>query len=842
MALYLFLALHADKVFGVLVYSEQQLMPNDVEPEIVDRILGQHNSTGVTPIVVYGPNLAEKLKELNATLSAEGYDAISPLTIEQIALNIYWENINNTINNYTQYFSNNLNKLYIILNNECIGLNELVSAYKAALNNATTLLYATYGAALFNVSTPQTAEFLAYYRRYVGEYGVDEAVRLAADEAYGNVSWLLANITWRNWASQEAAELVARRILSLKLNATLISLAANVSQIGVEKYLYYKAVEEAPPPLRPYIPYVLCANRTQEAVAAFRQQLLADIMKSHPPPTMYSIPQAAQMLYGDEYAVVLVQGTATQLNYSWAVPVSSDILLSQFTHIVTSEVPEIDKTTALVLFAVLLFVFGTLAAPIAILAEIGLSYLALLGLLYLISPYIPPYYLAVYVAAPIVFALGVDYNLLMLGRYAEERNKGADKEEAIARSMAFAKRAVLASGLVAASALGSFALSRLLFMQTIGISFILSVALVLFTTFVATPSLLSIFGDKLFWPRKIEEIRLHEGRAGLLSRLVDIALSRSKLIIVIFTIITIFLSIFILKNIKITTNYVNAMPEIPAKQAMGVLLTYFRNISALSVTYLAVPYKPPQALLEDLTKLPYYVNYTVSYKNNYYIITLKTSLSDTSDKLLQVYNDLAQLRDKYGFFYIGGAAGWKNVYYNYIFVYFWSTQIYIIIFFVIFILSIVLRSIFTPLRLVATVLMSFVFGLALDIAVFQIALGQLTYWLQPVILSSLLIAVGTDYDVFIVSRIREEVERGLDEKAAIRTAIMTTGPIVTGAALILALAFLSIVESQLTVLQQVGLTVAFAAMFDAYVVRPLLVPAIMNMLSKYNWWWPFRRG
>jgi RND superfamily putative drug exporter len=147
-----------------------------------------------------------------------------------------------------------------------------------------------------------------------------------------------------------------------------------------------------------------------------------------------------------------------------------------------------------------------------------------------------------------------------------------------------------------------------------------------------------------------------------------------------------------------------------------------------------------------------------------------------------------------------------------------------------------LRSLLTPLRLVATVLMSLVWGLAFNIAAFQMAGGQLTYWLQPVVLTTLLVAIGTDYDVFIITRIKEEVERGLDDRSAIRTAIATTGPIVTGAALILALAFLSIAQSQLTVLQQIGATVAFSAIFDAYVVRPLLVPAIMNLLAKYNWW------
>lgn len=847
-ASYSLLAIHSVDVFHVLVYDESSLMPDYLEPSVVDRILssasaGHGGEAHVsTPILVYSPNLTGRLKALNSTLSEGGFTVISPYNIEYTAQKIYWDRINETINNLTNLFLIYLNKSYIEIDKECIYLTKLRDAYSEALDNATRLLYATYGAAVLNISTAQTRQFLQYFKEYEKSYGLDEAVRLAADKAYGNVSWLLQNVTWRNWASRRSAELIAERILSTRLNYTLISLARNVSELGVEKYIYYHAVSNAPAELRPYIPYVLCRNETAAAVAVFKSSLARELSERYPPPTVYSIPQASLLLHG-EYAVAIAVGaTRPSLDYAWAVPVSTDILMSQFTQIVTSEVPEIDKTTAAVLLAVLLFIFGTLAAPLIVLAEVGLTYLALLGLLYLTSKYMPPYYLAVYITAPIVFALGVDYNLLILGRYAEERGKGSGKDDAVATSLAFARRAVLTSAIVAASALGSFGLSRLPFMQSIGLSFVLSVLLVLSTTFAATPSILHLLGDRIFWPRRAEDIRLHEGRSGLLGKAVDLALSKSKIIIIIFVIITILLSIFILNNIKITTDPIMAMPETPAKRALEILTTYFKNITALSTTYLAIPYEPPRGLLNDVTKLPYYINYSIyniTYLNHiYYIIKIKMALTGTSDRLLQVYYNISALRDKYGFFYIGGAAGWKHVYYQNIFIYFWHTQIYIIIFFILFTLAIALRSVFMPMRLVATVLISLVWGLALNIAVFQMLAGQLTYWLQPVVLSTLLIAVGTDYDVFIVSRIREEAEKGLDDRSAIRTAIVTTGPVVTGAALILALAFLSIVQSQLTVLQQVGVTVAFAAVFDAYVVRPLLVPAVMNLLAKYNWWFP----
>lgn len=838
LAAYAYMAFYSWRVFDVLVYSESKLMPKDVEPAIVNNILNNTNNSNykLTFIIVYGPNLSYKLNELNKTLSQEGYSAISPLTIQYYSQKIYWNTINNIINNYTDSFSKILNNIYNMTSRNCDLLRALRSAYHDALDNATMLLYATYGAVALNISNPRTQAFLEYYRNYSAHYDIDTAVKLAADKAYGNVSWLLQGVTWRNWASESSAELVAERLLSTKLNSSLVKLAENVTELGVEKYLYLKLASSLPSYLQPYIPYVLCVNRTEEATEIFKRSLLNNLTSMYPPPTMYTIPQAEELLHGDMYALVIANGTGTpKLNYSWAVPVSTDVLMSQFTEIVTSEVPDIDKTTSIVMLAVLLFVFGTLIAPLVVLAEVGLSYLAVLGAIYLISPYMPPYYLSVYMAAPVIFALGVDYNLLMLGRYAEERNKGADVHEATNRSLEYGKRAVLTSATVAGLALGSFGLSPLPFMQTIGLALGLSVLFVLTTSFTATPALLTVLGDGLFWPRRIEDIRLHEGRSKFLAKTVDISLEKSKLIIIIFTIISIILAIFIINNLKITTNPISAMPETAGKKALAIAEMYFRNVTALSTTYLVFNREPNSTIINYIKNLEYFTNYTIFKKNNYYIIELKLSVTSTSDELLAVYDNLSRLRS-YGLLYIGGDAGWKHIYFTYIYLYFWHFQIYIILATVIIALMAALRSVLTPLRLVATVLMSAVWGIAMNIALFQMAAGQQTYWLQPVVLMSLLIAVGTDYDVFIVSRIREEVEKGLDDKTAIRTAIVTTGPVVTGAALILALAFLSIVQSQLTVLEQIGATVAFSAIFDAYVVRPLLVPAVMNLLSKYNWW------
>ncbi len=215
-----------------------------------------------------------------------------------------------------------------------------------------------------------------------------------------------------------------------------------------------------------------------------------------------------------------------------------------------------------------------------------------------------------------------------------------------------------------------------------------------------------------------------------------------------------------------------------------------------------------------------------------------------SDKLIPIYLSLREIANEVSREYgvnvlIGGSPsykyyfvlGFEREYYGFI--------LYLMIAINIVILTIYMRSIMIPLRLVATVLMSITWSLALTIFVFQGLMGIRTYWLLPVILISLLLSVGTDYDLFIISRFREEVINGFSDKEAIVRAVEFTGPVVTGAALVLAMAFASLALSSIYILKQVALAVASSVIIDSFVVRPpLLVPAIIVLLGKWNWW-PF---
>jgi RND superfamily putative drug exporter len=156
------------------------------------------------------------------------------------------------------------------------------------------------------------------------------------------------------------------------------------------------------------------------------------------------------------------------------------------------------------------------------------------------------------------------------------------------------------------------------------------------------------------------------------------------------------------------------------------------------------------------------------------------------------------------------------------------------------VLMLLLRSLVAPLYLVATVLLSYVTTMHLSGFVFEKILGQAgTNTYLPLIVFVLLVALGSDYNIFVTSRIREESATG-DLRAGIRRASARTGMVVTSAGIILAGTFGSLMSAPLLILFQIGFAVALGVLIDTLIVRSILVPALAASFGEWSWW-PSRR-
>src|SRR5581483_10040734 len=108
----------------------------------------------------------------------------------------------------------------------------------------------------------------------------------------------------------------------------------------------------------------------------------------------------------------------------------------------------------------------------------------------------------------------------------------------------------------------------------------------------------------------------------------------------------------------------------------------------------------------------------------------------------------------------------------------------------------------------------------------------------PLFLFAVLFGLSMDYQVFLLSRIRERFGQTGDTQAAISFGIGSTARLITGAALIIVVVFVGFAAGDLVMFQQMGFGIAVALLVDATVVRSVLVPAAMTLLGRWNWWLP----
>jgi RND superfamily putative drug exporter len=150
------------------------------------------------------------------------------------------------------------------------------------------------------------------------------------------------------------------------------------------------------------------------------------------------------------------------------------------------------------------------------------------------------------------------------------------------------------------------------------------------------------------------------------------------------------------------------------------------------------------------------------------------------------------------------------------------------------ILAILLRAIIAPIYLVLSVVLSYASALGIAVVFFQVILDQPIFWNTPGMTFLVLVAVGADYNLLLISRIREEAHRGT-QVAVIRT-IGATGGVITSAGLIFAASMLAMTVSNIAAIVQLGFIIGVGLLLDTFLVRTITVPAIAVMLGERNWW------
>ncbi len=158
------------------------------------------------------------------------------------------------------------------------------------------------------------------------------------------------------------------------------------------------------------------------------------------------------------------------------------------------------------------------------------------------------------------------------------------------------------------------------------------------------------------------------------------------------------------------------------------------------------------------------------------------------------------------------------------------------------ILGLLLRSVVAPVYLMISVGLGFAATLGATVWLFQGAKGESgLLFMLPVIVYLFVVAIGTDYNILMVARLREEVQRGIAPREAVRRAVAQSAPTIGSAAVILAGTFGVLMLAGNSLLQQMGFAVAFGILLTAFVMALLLVPTVTTLLGAKAWW-PGHRG
>jgi RND superfamily putative drug exporter len=150
------------------------------------------------------------------------------------------------------------------------------------------------------------------------------------------------------------------------------------------------------------------------------------------------------------------------------------------------------------------------------------------------------------------------------------------------------------------------------------------------------------------------------------------------------------------------------------------------------------------------------------------------------------------------------------------------------------ILVVLLRSFLAPIYLVGSVILSYMSALGIGVVFFQFLLGQQISWSVPGMTFLVLVAVGADYNLLLISRIRDEADLGI-RTGVIRT-VGATGGVITSAGLIFAASMMGLTFSSLAAVVQIGFIIGVGLLLDTFLVRTITVPATAVLLGKANWW------
>jgi uncharacterized membrane protein YdfJ with MMPL/SSD domain len=508
---------------------------------------------------------------------------------------------------------------------------------------------------------------------------------------------------------------------------------------------------------------------------------------------------------------------------------------------------------------VLLLVFGTVVAGLIPLVMAIIAILVALGLCALVAEAFTLSVFVVNMLTGMGLALGIDYSLFVVSRYREERVAGRPQHDAIAATGATASRAVLFSGSVFVIALTGMLLVPSNVMKSLAVGAIAVGIVSVVAALTLLPALLGLIGDRVNALR-IPFVGSTAGQEGRFwGAVVRSVMRRPVISLVAFTALLLALAAPAI-GLKLGASGVSTLPDrLESKRGFDALKRDFPQASSNAAVIVVVGDPPREQkaiarLRRQLARDPAFGRSDLRYSSDGSTAAIGVIL--TGDKTgSQALNAVRHLRSTTiphdfagtGARVVVGGDTADNV--DYIdAMNAWLPRVVVFVLALSLVLltiafrSLVIAGLSIALNLLSVgaayglVILVFLHGIGSGLLGFQ-RVDAIDAWV-PLFLFSVLFGLSMDYQVFLLSRIKERYDRSGSTNEAVIHGVASTARLITGAALIIVAVFSGFAMGDLVMFQQMGFGIAVALLIDATIIRSVLLPAAMRLLGSWCWYLP----
>ena len=534
--------------------------------------------------------------------------------------------------------------------------------------------------------------------------------------------------------------------------------------------------------------------------------------------------------------------------------------------VVEADLVKGESIGGLIAIVILIAVIGAVLAGIIPLIMAIFSIVVALGLVGIIGLQFQFSFFVTNIITMIGLAVGIDYSLFIISRYREERASGLGKHEAIAKSGATATRAVFFSGVTVVIALAGMLLVPTNIYASLGTGAILVVLASMAASLTLLPAILSLMGNSINWLR-VPFLSKSAGAqdlahgGGFWDTITKVVMRQPVLALVLTAGLLIAISTQLF-DMETGFNGVETFPDhLQSKQAFEILENEF-SFGLVSPTEIVVDGDlNSQAVQDGIQRLVTAIEADVSF------VGVPTITENESRDLALISVPIADASSRNATQIVGRLRGdiipaaftgvpgevlvTGTTAFNMDFFEITDQYLPIVFAFVLamsfLLLTVVFRSIVVAFKAIIMNLLSVGAAYGLIVLVFQKGFAAdffgftqtpiIDDWI-PLFLFSVLFGLSMDYQVFLLSRIRERYDQTRNNTESVAYGLRSTGRLITGAALIMVAVFGGFAAGDLVALQQMGFGLGVAVLIDATIIRSILVPSAMKLLGNANWYLP----